>query len=55
MCQTHVLVRSSESNKDCFEDYNRDQRKVVVNKGFRRLGQCGWKFHKKFQGIKKIC
>jgi hypothetical protein len=38
MCQAHDFVRSSQSNKDWIENYNRDQRKVVINKGFKKLG-----------------
>jgi hypothetical protein len=31
ICQAHVLVRSSKSNKDRFKNYNRVQRKVVID------------------------
>jgi hypothetical protein len=34
MCQAHDLVRSSQSNKDRFENYNQDQGKVVIDKEF---------------------
>ena len=37
MCQAHELVRNSQSNKDWFKNYNQDQKKVVINKGFRKI------------------